>query len=142
MNYNINHTNISKSFKFRPRNKDIDVKCIFKTKYFSDISLKNNRSHDHYPINDNNYSNIKIIESITNNNCSYSPKISNLDEKKISNAYLLCYHFRINSIEHAKDKINSNMWYSDICLDDIINFDHPDIVDKTLFDKAIIRNYT
>ena len=141
MNYNINHKNVSKSFKFRQRNKDIDVKCIFKTKYFSDISLKDNRSHDHYPIKDKNFYNCNLIESLTNKKCSYSPQLKNMTEIYISNAYLLCYHYRINCIEHAKDKIKNNVWYKDIDISDILNFNHLDIKDETLKNKAIERNY-
>lgn len=140
MNYDINHTNRSDSFKFRNRDSNIDVKCIFKTKYFSDISLKNNRSHDHFPVMDNNFKNVSLIESLTNNVSSYSPKIKNVTEEKLLNSYLLCYHYRINSLEHARDKIKNNMWYNKIKLEDIINFDFPDIKDELLKNKSIERN--
>ena len=77
------------------------IEILFKTKYFSDISLKNNRSHDHFPVIDDNFKNVSLIESLTNNLSSYSPKIKNVTEEKLLNSYLLCYHYRINSLEHA-----------------------------------------
>ena len=37
----------------------------------------------------------------------------NLTEELIKSATLLCYHYRVISKEHAKNKLKTNDWYKD-----------------------------
>jgi hypothetical protein len=58
-NHNNKHiNNISNEHKFRCRHKSIEVKCIFKPKYFDDIFY-------HHPINPVN-NNVKIVDGVYN----------------------------------------------------------------------------
>jgi len=136
MNYDIKHAT-KNNFKFRSRDNKIEVKCIFRPKFFSKISIKNNRATDHYPIIDKNYKNLNIVDSIENKKINLDPHYLNLTENKINSSFLLCYHYRINSIEHAQDKINNNVWYQKYKLNDIVRSDCSEIIDETLKNKSI-----
>jgi hypothetical protein len=127
--YRWNHDNkhintASNEPKFRCRYDKIEVKCIFKPKYFNDI-------FDHHPI-DPNINNVKIVDSIQNNNSILSPFYSNLREIDIKEGYLLCYHYRIISIENCLNKIKNNIWYKKYTLDDLLSNDYPEVIDETL----------
>ena len=120
----ININTASNEPKFRCRYDKIEVKCIFKPIYFNDI-------FDHHPLNQN-INNIKIVDSIQNNNSILSPFYSNLREIDIKEGYLLCYHYRIISIENCLNKIKNNIWYKKYTLDDLLSNDYPEVIDETL----------
>ena len=129
--YRWNHDNMhinkyTDNKKFRCRYNEIEVKCIFKPKYFDNI-------FDHHPIN--NKSHVKIVESVYKKDSLLSPYYLNLREKDIKNGYLLCYHYRIISIENCLNKIKNNIWYQNYKLDDIISSDYPELIDETLKNK-------
>lgn len=129
-NHDNKHTNDNcNKRKFRCRYENIEVKCIFKSKYFDDITM-------HHPLKPN-CNNIKIVESIgaTNQELSYIYK--NLREKDIKDGYLLCYHYRIVSIENCLDKIKNNLMYKNYELSDLLSNDYPEIIDETLKIKSI-----
>ncbi len=122
------------------------VKCIFKCDTFK-YGL-----NDHYPylppwdkggvfMNDP-MNNIKIVGSIhkkiqpSDRQCYW-----NLREENIENGYLLCYHYRLKSIEHCKNKINKNIYYLfdralGFTLEDLLDTDYPEIKDETLKNKV------
>ncbi len=123
-NHNLKHNN-SKIQKFRCRYNEIEVKCIFKTEHFNELSI-------HYPIKPD--INVKIINSINLNNDDFNPFYKNLREKDIQNGYLLCYHYRIISIENCINKLNKAQ-YRKFSLKDLLNSDYSEIIDYTLKDK-------
>ena len=119
--------NRSNERKFRCRYDAIEVKCIFKPRFFNDIFMHNPLK----PIS----SNIKIVESIRNTNQPLDPFYKNLREKDIAEGYLLCYHYRIISVENCLHKIKHNFWYKKYKLMDLLSNDYPEIIDETLKNK-------
>ncbi len=110
---------------------EIEVKCIFKPKYFNDVMM-------HHPLEPIN-SKIKIIETINNTKSPLDPWYYNLREKDIKEGYLLCYHYRVVSVEQCINKLKSNSWYNrKWTLDDLLQHDYAEIIDETLKDKSII----
>ena len=133
--YRWNHDNqhinkITNEKKFRCRYDSIEVKSIFKPRFFDDIS-------DHYPLNPN-YEKIKVVESIKNTEQSLFHFYQNLREKNIQEGYLLCYHYRITSIESCLNKIKNNYWYKNYKLEDLLSNDYPEIIDNTLKNKCLL----
>ena len=126
-NHNNTHNNPSKERKFRCRYEKIEVKCIFKPKFFNNI-------YDHHPLNPTH--NVKIVESIKNTKQKLNLFYNNLREKDIEEGYLLCYHYRILSIENCLDKIKNNVWYKKYKLEDLLSTDYPEIIDETLKNKS------
>jgi hypothetical protein len=114
----------SNESKFRCRYDEIEVKCIFKPKYFDDI-------FDHHPKKPN-CNNIKIVDGVKSNIQKLDPFYKNLREKDIEIAYLLCYHYRIISVENCLDKIKNNIWYKKYKLEDLLSNDYPELIDETL----------
>ncbi len=128
-NHDIEHkNNKSKENKFRCRYDKIEVKCIFKSKYFNDI-------FDHHPLNPYSKTPI-IVESINNSNQQLNAFYDNLREKDIKDGYLLCYHYRIISIENCLNKIKNNIWYKNYKLEDLLSNDYSEIIDETLKIKS------
>ena len=80
----------------------IEVKCIFKPKFFDYI-------FDHNPLKPNY--NIKIVESVNNTEQLLNPYYNNLREIDITEGYLLCYHYIIVSIENCLNKIIRKIYY-------------------------------
>jgi len=135
-NHDLKHTNnISNEHKFRCRYYSIEVKCIFKSKYFNDIV-------DHFPLNpinnsiNNPINDLIIVDSINNNNIDLYSHYSNLRETDILNGFLLCYHYRIISVENCLNKIKTNTWYKNYTLKDLLSSDYPEIIDKTMENKT------
>ena len=56
-----------------------------------------------------------------------------LRENDIENGVLLCYHYRIISIENSKNKLKENTWYvqDGYTIDELMSSDHPEIIDNT-----------
>jgi hypothetical protein len=132
-NHDIKHiNNKSNEHKFRCRYDAIEVKCIFKPRFFDDI-------FDHHPKNPNpTYDDIqiKVVESIKNTEQPLDPFYKNLREKDIEEGYLLCYHYRIISIENCLNKIKNNLWYTNYKLEDLLSNDYPEKIDETLKNKS------
>jgi hypothetical protein len=118
-------------------NKENNITCksIFKPYYFDKISIKNNRLSDHYPLNLKNYSKLNIVNSVDNNKSLYDCFFCNLNEEKIKNSYLLCYHYRITCLQHIYDKIASNIWYKKYNFYEIIS---SNIIEK---EDITMKNY-
>lgn len=127
-NHDNRHVNtISSDKKFRCRYETIECKCIFKPAFFNDIL-------DHHPINpiNNNNNNNRIVDSIHNNKSKLDSFYDNLREKNINEAYLICYHYRIISVEQCIHKIKTNIWYKHFTLDELLSSDNPEIIDETM----------
>jgi hypothetical protein len=126
-NHDKKHNNVSNEHKFRCRYDNIEVKCIFKAKYFNNIS-------DHHPTEPTT-SNNKIVDSIYKSKQELDSYYQNLRENDIKEGYLLCYHYRIISVENSLNKIKENIWYQKYSIDDLLSSDYPEIIDKTLKKK-------
>ncbi len=128
-NHDKKHINTKSSeHKFRCRYEKIEVKCIFKPSKFDNI-------WDHHPKSP--IGNFICVDSIYQNRSDLSPFYDNLREKDIKQAYLVCYHFRIISIENSNSKIKNNIWYTSYTIDDLMSSDYAEIIDKTLVNKMI-----
>ena len=126
-NHDKKHVNkITNEPKFRCRYNKIEVKCIFKPRFFDDI-------FDHHPKKPNCH--VKIVEGVQNTEQPLDPFYQKLREKDINEGYLLCYHYRIVSIDQCLDKIKHNTWYKKYSVDQLMSFDHPEIKDTTLRNK-------
>ena len=111
--------------KFRCRYDKIEVKCIFKTSKFNAISV-------HNPVK--NLRNSIIVNSINKGKTNLNHIYCNLREEQINNGYLLCYHYRIISRENCINKLKKKQ-YLKFNLKDLMNSDHPEIIDETLKKK-------
>jgi hypothetical protein len=129
-NHDIRHiNNKSSENKFRCRYDKIEVKCIFKPRYFQNIWM-------HHPISP--IENVKIVESIKITQQQLDPFYNNLREIDIKEGYLLCYHYRIVSVENCLNKIKHNVLYKKYELDDLLSNDYPEIIDETLKIKSML----
>jgi len=111
-----------KIHKFRCRFTEIEVKCIFKTSKYNNIDI-------HHPKNPNGQH--IVVDSIRKNPSLLNPFYQNLREKDIKDGYLLCYHYRIISKENCQNKL-SKAQYLRYSIEDLIQSDYPEIIDKTL----------
>ena len=120
----------SKVYKFRCRYENIEVKCIFKSGKFKSIV------GDHHP-NGFEKNNVNVVDSIRCNKNNIGLFYSNLREEDIKIGYLLCYHYRIISVENSLNKIKTNIWYINdgYKINDLMSSDHPDLIDKTIMYK-------
>lgn len=128
--WNHNKKHPHKIQKFRCRFWNIEVKCIFKTEKFNNIT-------DHYPTGFIS-NNVSIIDSIKLKKQRIANYYNKLREEDIENGYLLCYHYRIISRENSENKLKNNKWYIEngYTIEDLMTSDHSEIVDKTLKNKA------
>ena len=58
-----------------------------------------------------------------------------LRENDISDGFLLCYHYRVVSVENCLHKIKTNCWYKNFTLDILLSNDYPEIIDDTIKNK-------
>jgi len=129
-NHDLRHTNLrSKEHKFRCRYDSIEVKCIFRSRCFKDIFM-------HHPLQPLK-SDIRIVESIRNRAHPLDPFYPQLREVDIREGFLLCYHYRIVSIQNCCHKIKHHLWYQRYQLEDLLSNDYPEIVDETLKHKSL-----
>ena len=117
--------------KFRCRKEQIEVKCIFKTDKFSDIT-------DHHPIN-KEIKKFRIVNSIDLKEEDLNPFYKNLTESKIKNSYLICAHYRIISQENSINKLKNNHFYieNNYKLNDLNLSDHSEIIDNDLRNRTL-----
>jgi len=118
--------------KGRCRYNEIEVKCISKCSKFQNLGL-------HNPMNVN--SDVICIESIHNNVAQINAFYNNLREKDISNASLLCYHYRVFSKESAKRKLINNKLdgYKPNVLQYLLQSDHSEKQDLFMKNKSIAK---
>jgi hypothetical protein len=127
-NHDKRHSN-NRVSKFRCRYDKIEIKCIFKSAFFENIN-------DHHPLIP--LTNVVTVESINNTNQPLDPFYHNLREKDIKEGYLLCYHYRIVSVENCLNKIKYNCFYKNFTLEDLMSNDYPEVIDETLKVKTTI----
>jgi len=111
--------------KFRCRYEEIEVKCIFKTSQYDDIT-------DHHP--KSGQQGLSVVDSVSNRMAVLDPFHPTLRESDISNAIFVCHHFRIISQENNLHKLKTNHWYikKEYQLADITSSDHAEIFDNSL----------
>lgn len=133
-NHDKKHDAVKDNRKFRCRYHEIEVKSIFKPKKFKQLT-------HHFP-NQPTENNIIVVNSINTNPETLGYFYSNLREYDIRNARLICYHYRITSIEHIHRKIKNNKithyQYNNI-VNQMKQFDYPELKDYTLYNKSKIR---
>lgn len=129
-NHDNKHRNNTHPHKFRCRYDKIEVKCIFKPKYFNDIFM-------HHPL-DPISKGLLVVDSVSNDKDTLNPFYDNLRETDIKKGYLLCYHYRIVSIENSLNKIKHNLIYKHYKLQDLLSTDYPEVVDNTLRNKSLL----
>ena len=128
-NHNLKHFHPLK--KFRCRYNYIETKSIFKCSKFNDI-------WEHSPFQ-STHNNLLGVDSINLKPSGIYYK--NLRENNIENGYLLCYHYRMISIENCINKLTNNIWYKNsYTLNDLLLSDHAEIIDKTLKYKYLSLN--
>jgi hypothetical protein len=128
-NHDNKHNNtVNNIRKFRCRYNAIEVKCIFKPKFFDSISM-------HVPISNNK--SLKVVDSIYLKESINDGFYNNLRENDIKIGYLLCYHYRIISMESCLKKIRSNLHYNKFKISDLLSTDYPEIEDETLKKKSL-----
>jgi hypothetical protein len=93
-------------------------KSIFKPAYFNEL-------RDHRPMQPTGPVVVSSEEELT--------------EASIPNAVLLCYHYRYVSIEHFAHKTKTNLFHraNAALLREMLQHDHPDVVDTTMRDKSL-----
>ena len=114
--------------KFRCRYDKIEVKCIFRPDKFADIK-------DHHPIEP--IDTVSIVESVSNAASELNPFYDSLREKDIKSAFLVCYHYRIISVENNAQKLKNNLWYikKKYTLDDLNSSDYAEVFDDSMLKK-------
>ena len=125
-NHDLRHVNTqSNERKFRCRYDSIEVKSIFKPAFVDDFS-------DHVPVVSGA---LRVVDGVRNRslNAFY---YNNLRERDIEEGFLLCYHYRIISVEQCLAKIRDNCWYKQYRLQDLMSNDYPEVLDETLRHKS------
>lgn len=128
-NHDKKHENrVSNQRKFRCRYNEIEVKCIFRTNCFNDINM-------HIPLKPNRP--VTIVDGVKNLSSDHTPFYSNLREADIKDGFLLCYHYRIISIENCISKLKNSDIYKErsYILSDLLSNDYPEIMDTTMCRK-------
>lgn len=126
-NQDAKHVVNNKIFKFRPRNGyAMEVKCIFKTNSFNKIER-------HHPLE---CVGTPLVVDHQNREDSLSSTVRNFKENDIKTGFLLCYHYRIYSLEHATNKqTTSSLSGYNTSLENIISNDFAEIEDFTMVNK-------
>jgi hypothetical protein len=92
-----------------------------------------NKDSDHYP--SGTIGKIRIVNSINKKKTKLSPFYYNLRETDIENGYLVCFHYRLISRESCLRKINTNKYYKNFTLNDLMLCDYCEILDESLKNK-------
>jgi hypothetical protein len=118
-------------YKFRCMYELIPVKSIFKPCKFNKINC-------HRPLQPIT-AQVKIVDSIDNLKMTpVNDGYPNLREEKIARAYLVCYHYRIVSLQHYLYKKKHKIWHN-FTMEAVKSCDYPEIVDETLKNKSSIK---
>ena len=88
-------------------------------------------------------SNFISVNSVNLKKCKVDPFYKNLREKDIENAYLLCHHYRIVSVEQCLNKLKFNKYYNGhtntFSLEELLAFVYLEKLDETLKIKTLQR---
>ncbi|MEO1172210.1 MAG: hypothetical protein AAFX94_09170 [Myxococcota bacterium] len=114
----------------RCRFESIEVKCAFRTRAFEASWLH----HPKRPAGDS----VVVVDSVGNELAPLDPFHSNLRERDIQEAHLLCYHFRVTSQRQCNNKLRGNKInaYQTLTADELRDWDYPERVDDTLSVKS------
>tara|TARA_B100000989_G_scaffold294148_1_gene272679 strand:+ start:352 stop:1188 length:837 start_codon:yes stop_codon:yes gene_type:complete len=117
--------------KGRCRYNEIEVKSISKCDKINELTL-------HHPITNKN---IKCIDSVLCNDAQLTPFYKNLRENEIHDAYFLCYHYRIFSLESSKRKMINNKLdgYKMQNLNFLLQSDYSELHDDYMKQKSIYK---
>lgn len=126
-NHDLRHPHETR--KFRCRYDEIEVKCIFRPAVYAHVSL-------HHPRKPEKRHSI-VLESIDGEPHNLGSFYSGLREPAIERALLLCYHYRIISIQDCARKIEtSDIYHRDVALDEMMRSDHAEVEDISMREKA------
>ena len=131
-NHDIKHPHQSRWIKGRCRYDQIEVKCIFRCSKFSQLNLHHPSGYTMPPI---------CVDGVYRRNSVIDPYYNSLRECDIQFAYMVCYHYRIFSLDSAKRKMVNNKLdnYVEPNLRPFLQSDYSDIKDNYLSDKSIAR---
>lgn len=132
-NHDLRHPHPNNWRKGRCRYNEIEVKCISKCSKFQNLGLH----HPNGPISNK----IVCIESIHNTQTEIGAFYNNLRENDISNASMICYHYRIFSKESANRKLLNNKLdgYAQTSLKDLLLSDYSEKTDEFMKNKSIAK---
>ncbi|MEO1481449.1 MAG: glycosyltransferase family 2 protein [Myxococcota bacterium] len=128
--HDLRHEPRSGHRKLRCRFESIEVKCAFRTRAFEASWLH----HPKRPAGDS----VVVVDSVGNEPAPLDPFHSNLRERDIQEAHLLCYHFRVTSQRQCNNKLRGNKInaYQTLTADELRDWDYPERVDDTLSVKS------
>ena len=127
-NHNLRHPHPNHWSKGRCRYEQIEVKSISKCAKIDNIGL-------HHP----NGQNLHIVESVSGAISKATPFFDNLREYDILHAHMLCYHYRIVSLESAKRKFMNNKLegYKEGNLENLMLTDYSEVTENIMKEKSI-----
>ena len=114
--------------KFRCRLDSIEVKSIFRPEIFPAFN-------DHRPEKPL-VRPVRVIDSVSGKRAPLDAYHVNLREASISQSILICHHYRLTSIAAVKRKLNSNQFYKNMSLSELLATDYSEILDETLAQKV------
>jgi len=154
-NHDLKHPNNSTRLnKFRCRYDEIGLKSIFKSRFFKDLSHHHpldaiyDKNETKSTFKPNLFGNspketidnksLNIADSIENKPAILDSFYHNLREKHIATGYLLCYHYRIISLDNCKNKLATNKMYIDnrFNIQDLMSTDYSEVIDTTMQKKS------
>lgn len=115
--------------KFRCRYDSIETKYICRTNKYISIGI-------HSPCGGKK-KDLNIYTSVHKKKDNGYGSYTSLREKDIKVAHMICYHYRIISVEGCRDKIKSNKHYNHYSLKDLLKTDHPEIKDELMRNKSL-----
>ena len=129
-NHNLKHPHPHKWEKGRCRFKQIEVKSISKCDKIDGLMLQ-------HPIGGQ----LITMESVNNQYIQISPFFKNLREENIQNANMVCFHYRIFSLESVRRKMVHNKLdgYKLKNLQFLLQSDYSEINDNFMKEKSIER---
>jgi len=125
----------AKVHKFRCRYSEIEVKSLFRPSKFGDSRLT---CHGLTDLVDGSPT---VVDSVLGLPANIDFFYQNLREESISNAHLVCQHYRFASVDHVKSKFDGNLFYAYSAFDliQVLESDGPELRDTLLRDKTLKR---
>jgi len=123
-NHDLRHPQSHEWRKGRCRYKAIEVKSLFRASAFASIDSP------HCPRTP--LASCKCVDGVRGNSSPLNSHYSNLRERDIEEAYLICYHYRLISRQSCGRKQMANDEKYHVTVDCIMASDHADIIDDTM----------
>jgi hypothetical protein len=76
-----------------------------------------------------------MVDSVNKKKSKISAFYHYFRESHIEEAYLVCFHYRLISVESCERKIKTNIYYETLNIDDLLECDYCEINDTTIYDK-------